>query len=138
MGRGPTGFNAHTGNTAHLAGKFKKKTTKIPISLKENPVCYCGSETDVEAALSNQDKRGATRKTFLPLLSGQVLNDSREVMEVTQALCLCNRRSLTNTVLDSLIDRHVFCHLVQSFCASAVSKNTLTGNKTPPNWSKSF
>lgn len=68
MGCGPMGFNAHTGNTANLAAKFKKKTTKIPVSLKENPVSYCSSETDVEAALSNQDKRGAMRKTFLPLL----------------------------------------------------------------------
>lgn len=41
-------------------------------------------------------------------------------------------------LLDSLIDRHVFYYLVQSFCTSAVAKNTLIGNKTPPIWPKSF
>lgn len=88
---------------------------------------------------SKSDKRVSKRKTFLPLFCQ--FKSWMVPVKWLRLLSLYNSVTeghLPIHLLDSLIDRHVFYYLVQSFCTSAVAKNILIGNKPPPNWSKSF
>lgn len=88
---------------------------------------------------SKWDKRVSKRKTFLPLFCQfkSWMIPAKWLRLLSLYISVTEGR-LPIHLLDSLIDRHVFYYLVQSFCTSAVAKNIWIGNKTPPNWSKSF
>lgn len=98
-----------------------------------------GRRYTVRLHYSKSDKRVSKRKTFLPLFCQ--FKSWMIPVKWLRLLSLCisiTEGHLPIHLLDSLIDRHVFYYLVQSFCTSAAAKNILIGNETPPDWSKSF